>query len=100
MLLGLGAEFEDHCQRCDTRGASFGSLGAEPDRSKGRFDRIGGAQMRPVPGREVVKSKEPIFVFLQPLGRFWILGLIAGNELIKEIFSVGSSALRHLNRRA
>jgi hypothetical protein len=45
---------------------------AEPDRSKGRFDRIGGVQMRPVLAREVVESKAPIFIFLQALGRFWI----------------------------
>ena len=57
MLLGLGSEFEDHGQGCDARAASFGSLGTEPDHSKGRFNGIGGAQMRPVLCREVIKGE-------------------------------------------
>ena len=42
MLLGLGAEFQDHRQRCDTRATSLGPLGAEPNVAK--VERIGGAQ--------------------------------------------------------
>jgi hypothetical protein len=34
MLLDLGAEFQDHRQRCDTRATSLGSLGAEPNVAK------------------------------------------------------------------
>jgi hypothetical protein len=73
MLLGLGTEFEDHGQGCDARAASFGSLGAESDRGKGRFNGIGSAQMRPVLGRKVVKGEQPFFVLFQALGRFLII---------------------------
>ena len=33
-------------------------------------------------GREVIKGEELFFVFFQALSRFWILGLVAGNERI------------------
>jgi hypothetical protein len=82
MLLGLGTEFEDHGQGRNARAASFGALGAEPDRSKGRFNGIGGAEVGPMLRRKVVKSEQPFFVLFQALGRFWILGLVTGNELI------------------
>jgi hypothetical protein len=71
MLLGLGTEFEDHGPGRNARAASFGALGAEPDRSKGRFNGIGSAQMRPVLCREVIKGEQPFLVFSQALGRFW-----------------------------
>jgi hypothetical protein len=38
--------------------------------------------MRPVLGRKVVKGEQPFFVLFQALGRFWIFGLVTGNELI------------------
>src|ERR1700758_2361739 len=38
--------------------------------------------MGPVLGREVVKGEQPFFVFLQALGRFWILRLVTGDELV------------------
>jgi hypothetical protein len=41
--------------------------------------------MGPVLGREVVKGEQPFFVFLQALGRFWILGLVTGDELSRKL---------------
>jgi hypothetical protein len=52
------------------------------NRGKGGFYRVGGSQMRPVLGWEVIKSKQPFFVFFQAVGRFWVLGLVTGDELI------------------
>ena len=57
-------------------------MSAKPYGSKGRFDRIGGAQVRPVLGRKVVKSEQPFLVFFQALGRFWILRSVTLDELL------------------
>ena len=85
MFLGFDTEFKDHSQSRDPGAASLGSLCAKPNSGEGRFDRIGGTQMRPVLGREVVKAKQPVFVFLKALGCFWIFGLVTGDELSRRL---------------
>ena len=50
-------ELEDHGEARDPRAAAFRFAVTMADRGKGRFDRIGGAQMNPVLGREVVERQ-------------------------------------------
>jgi hypothetical protein len=57
-------------------------MGSEPNSSEGRFDGVGGPQVRPVLGREVVKGKEHFFVFLQAFTGLWKFDLVAIDELI------------------
>ena len=38
--------------------------------------------MRPMLGREVVKSKQDFFIFLQTFASFWKFVLVTGDELI------------------
>jgi hypothetical protein len=57
-------------------------LRPKPDGGKGRFDGVGGAQVRPVFGRKVVEGKQHIFVFLQALAGLGILELVVGQEPI------------------
>ena len=82
MFLGFDTELEDHGQCRDPRAASLGSLGTKAHCGKGGFYRVGRSQMRPVLGWEVIKSKQPFFVFFQAVGCFWVLGLVTGDELI------------------
>jgi hypothetical protein len=49
---------------------------------KGRFDGVGGPKMRPVLSREIIKGEQQFFVFFQAVGRFWVLGLVTGDEVI------------------
>ena len=42
VFLGFQAQFKDHGQCCDSRSASFGSMGSKPDGSEGGFYGIGG----------------------------------------------------------
>jgi hypothetical protein len=55
---------------------------AESDRREGRFDGVGGAQVWPVLGREVVEGEEHVLVFLQTVTRLWVFELIVGQEPI------------------
>jgi hypothetical protein len=51
LLRGLD-EFERHGQPSRAATRSFGDSGAVPDGGEGRLDRVGGAQVDPVLGRE------------------------------------------------
>jgi hypothetical protein len=65
MFLGFDTELEDHRQCRDPRAASLGSLGTKSHRGKGGFYRVRRSQMGPALGWEVIKSKQPFFVFCQ-----------------------------------
>jgi hypothetical protein len=52
------------------------------DGSKGRFDGVGGAQVRPAFGREWIKAEERVLVFLQALAAFGVLQLVMGQEAL------------------
>src|SRR5690349_5799026 len=54
----------------------------KPDGGKGRFNRVGGAQVGPVLSREVVESEEHLLVFLQAIARLWVFELIVAQEPI------------------
>ena len=52
------AEFEDHHEGRFTAEAAFGPGGSKAHRGEGAFDRIGGSQVLPVLGREVVEGEQ------------------------------------------
>src|SRR5260221_5416867 len=52
--------------------------------------------MGPVLSREVIKGEQPLFVFFQAVGCFWVLGLVTGDELIISLQS-GFSCRRQIH---
>src|SRR6266536_3405072 len=56
--LGGLDEFERHGQAGGLRAGAFGDLGPVTDGGEGRLDRVGGAQMDPVLGGEVVEREQ------------------------------------------
>ena len=57
-------QFERHGKASFAAEASFGFAGSVSDRGKGAFDWIGGADVLPVFGREVIESQEDVAVFV------------------------------------
>jgi hypothetical protein len=57
---GLGGfdEFERHREAGGLGAGTLGDLGAMPDRGEGRLDRVGGAQVHPTLGGEVVEREQ------------------------------------------
>ncbi len=64
-LAGRLAELEDHGKRGPAAEAAFGLGGPEPHGLKGAFNGIGGANVLPVLGREVVEGEQHIAVLGQ-----------------------------------
>jgi hypothetical protein len=54
----------------------------QSDRGKGGFNRVGGSQVRPGFGREVVKGEEDGFIFFQAMARFGVFELVVGEEAV------------------
>ena len=70
-LLSTDAEFVDECKHGVTGHTAAGPVGAVPDGSEDRLDRIARAQMHPVLGGKVVESQQGIAI----LSRFTVIGL-------------------------
>ena len=59
-----------------------------PDRGKGRFNRITGADALPMLGVEVEECHQLFAVLLQAQRRFGIFGLVDFDEQIKRLFRI------------
>ena len=81
LLRGLG-EFEDHRQRCSSGAAALGSFRAVSNGGEGQFDRVGGSDMNPMLGGEVVEGKQYIFVIAQAGTGSWKLCFVQFEEVI------------------
>ena len=74
LLAGRLAQLEDHGERRHAAEAAFGLGGPEAHGRKGAFDGIGGANVLPVLGREVVDGEQHVAVLGQAGHRFVVLG--------------------------
>jgi hypothetical protein len=72
--LGAHTELVDEREHGRPANTALGAVAAMPDGGKGALDRVGGADMRPMLGREVVEGEQAITVFDQALGGLGILG--------------------------
>ena len=59
-MLGAQDQFEDHGERRLAAEASLGLDGSEPYRGEGALDGIGGSDVLPMLGREVVESQQSL----------------------------------------
>ena len=81
-FLRLSRQLEDHGQGGEAGATAFGLPGTMAHRRKSRFDGIGGANMPPVFGGEIVEGKQHLLVFGQALTGRRIFGLIAADKLL------------------
>ena len=84
---GLG-QLEDHREASDATAVATGLLLSMLDRREDALDRIGGPQVNPVLGREVVEGQELLSIFVETLDRLRILGLIGLDEQIERLVSM------------
>ena len=56
-LLSGVSELEHHGQTCLPAAAAFGPTMTQPDRGERRFDRVGGPEVSPMFGGEVVEGR-------------------------------------------
>ena len=87
LLRGLG-EFEDHRQGSSAGAAALGSFRAVSNGREGRFDRVGGSDVDPVLGGEVVEGEQYIFVIAQAGAGSWKLWFVQLEEVITGFMSV------------
>src|SRR5713226_6329997 len=71
--LGAHAELEDHREHSVARQAPFGSVGTVAHGRKGGLDGVGGSQVNPVLGREVVEGEQLSAVLGEALDRLGVL---------------------------
>ena len=81
-------KFENHRQSSSTGTAAFGSLRAVADGRESRFDRVGGSDVDPVLGGEVVEGEQHIFVIAQTGAGSWELWFVQLEEVITGFKSV------------
>ena len=75
-FLGRGLhQFEDHREASHAGAVALGSPMSQPDGGECAFDGVGGAQVNPVLGREVVEGQEHGAILGQALGRLGIFRL-------------------------
>jgi len=82
-FLGAQTKLVNHGQHRVSCHTVLGLIGAVANRAECGLDRIRGAQMDPVLGREIVKGQQAVAVLLQALSRLRILGLIGGDKAIE-----------------
>ena len=82
MFLGLGGQFVDHHQGGISRAASFGLACAVADGAEGGFNGIGGTEVSPVGGWEIVKGEQHVLVFFQAGAGLGVSGFIQGQEVL------------------
>ena len=78
MLLRSLGELEDHRQGSSAGAAALGSFRAVSNGRESRFDRVGGSDVDPVVGGEIVEGKQYIFVIAQAGAgswKFWFVQL-------------------------
>ena len=68
-----------------------GFCGAQSNRRKRRFDRVGGAQMLPMHGGKVVKDQQLLAILDQAVDGLGILGFVSFDEAIKRLLRLGVS---------
>ena len=83
LLAGRLAQLEDHGERRHAAEAALGLGGPEAHGRKGAFDGIGGANVLPVLGREVVEGEQHVAVLGQAGHRFVVLGAIGLEEEVE-----------------
>ena len=82
-LLGLLDQLEGQAEEGGSCDAVARARGAMAHGGEGRFDRVGGAQMRPMLGREVVEGEQRVMVLGQLLGGLGILRAVVLHEVIE-----------------
>ena len=88
VFLGLVGQFVDHHHRGVACAASFGLASAVAYGAEGGFNGIGGPEMSPVCGREIVKREQHVLVFFQARTRFGVFGIIQGQEVLVSILGI------------
>ena len=78
-------EAKDQRQNRFPRDAPWRLVRSQSHRGKGRFDRIGRANVHPVLGREVVEGTQLFAVFLKTLNRLRVLRAIGLDEGIERL---------------
>ncbi len=89
LLAGRLAQLEDHSEGRLAAEAALGPGGPEAHGRKGAFNGIGGANVLPVLGREVVEGEQHVAVLGQAGHRLVVLGAIGIEEEVEGL-------LRHL----
>ena len=80
VFFSLDGQLEDHGQRGHARAASLGAAGAVTDGGERGFNGIGGAQVSPVFGREIIEGKEGILAIQKALAGLGIFGPVCVQE--------------------
>ena len=89
-FLGGVEQLVGHHQATSPRPGTFRHLGSGPHRRKSRLDRVGGPQMGPVGGGEVVERQQHVPIVGQFGDCFGILVAIVGHELVDLCFGIGT----------
>ena len=83
MGLGDTPQLEYHMQRAVTRDTALGASGPMTNRTKGRFDRIRGADAAPMFRREIEEGHERVPIPGQALDRIRELGVVGRGERVE-----------------
>ena len=85
-FLGGGLhQLEDHREASGARAVALGAAMPQADGGERAFDRVGGSQVDPVLGREVVEGEQHVAILRQALGGLGILGLVGLQEQIERL---------------
>ena len=87
-LLGRLGEFEDHGERRLVGEAALRAHGSMPHGGKAAFDGVGGAQVLPVLGREVVEGQQCRAILGQAIDRLVVFDGLGPDEGIEGGFGV------------